>query len=86
MGLNLNGGRYVFFKSMSNTNNPEIKLMYNNAVSRLSSIGNVLTGKSEYEEKSETHLTNIEKYLNFIRSMIDSLKANEMDFLKNEIS
>ena len=86
MSLDLSGGRYVFFKSLSNTKNPEIKAAYNNAAARLSATGGSLKAEHTYEKNTEKHMNNIETYLNFIHSMINSLKSNEEEFLINEIS
>lgn len=86
MALDLQNGRYVFFNSLRSSHNRNNVSAYKSALQDVASIRNSLKLDSSYKEESEKHLGNIRKYLSFIRSMIDSLRANEIDFLEDQLS
>lgn len=87
MALDLSTGRYVFFKSLKGTHmGKTMGSAYTNALKDIGQIRTQLKMDTSYEDEQQKDLGNIQKYLAFIRSMIDSLHANEVSFIQDQLS
>lgn len=77
-------GRYVFFRSLLQFPDAWLYPAIPDATSRLRSISGQISINKAYDEQSQGFMDRIQKYLDFIRSMADNLKSNELAFLEQQ--
>lgn len=87
MALKLTGNRYVFFKSMSNSKNPEVVAAYKNAQAQLSEVKEVLSHmESNYTNETNEELFKIRSYIDFVKKMAVVEGDAAMNFFTQQIA
>ncbi len=77
-------GRYVFFKSLSQTPEGWLYPALPDAISRLNALQGNIGISTAYNKDSDQFIERIQKYLDFIQSMAANLKSNELAFLDQQ--
>ena len=87
MALDLSSGRYVFFKSMKNSKNPELYNAYKNAGKELGhTVSNIFSQmESHYNSETDRELNSIKSYMDFVDYMVDVEGSAVDDFLRQQI-
>lgn len=77
-------GRYVFFKSLSEEPEAWLYSALGDAQSRLARVGSNIGIDNAYDKETNEFSERIQKYLDFIASMANNLRANELAFLEQQ--